>query len=89
MHQPSKGYTDEQIDLIAGLPGPHTEIRETAMFNRRDFLRQPAPRPVSSPSAAVPAAAARPRGHVVVVGGGYGGATAAKYLRMWATAASR
>jgi sulfite dehydrogenase len=25
----------------------------------------------------------RPAGHVVVVGGGYGGATAAKYLRMW------
>ncbi len=29
------------------------------------------------------AGGARPSGHVVVIGGGYGGATAAKYIRMW------
>ncbi len=29
------------------------------------------------------AAGTKPSGHVVVVGGGYGGATTAKYLRMW------
>lgn len=52
------------------------------IFNRRDFLK------------AVSAAAAtgtlcgcvggsKASGHVVIVGGGFGGATAAKYLRMW------
>ena len=29
------------------------------------------------------AASSKRLGHVVVVGGGYGGATAAKYLRLW------
>ena len=41
---------------------------------------------MTSPAAvALPGCAmgSRPRGNVVVVGGGYGGATAAKYLRMW------
>ncbi|HUL92504.1 MAG TPA: NAD(P)/FAD-dependent oxidoreductase [Burkholderiales bacterium] len=33
--------------------------------------------------AAQPSAPPRPGGRVVVIGGGYGGATAAKYLRMW------
>jgi sulfide dehydrogenase [flavocytochrome c] flavoprotein chain len=52
------------------------------MIKRRDFLKA---------SAAVGAMASlygcagtgRASGHVVVVGGGYGGATIAKYLRMW------
>src|SRR3989442_1244790 len=30
-----------------------------------------------------PAAPSRPIGRVIVIGGGFGGATAAKYLRMW------
>jgi sulfide dehydrogenase [flavocytochrome c] flavoprotein chain len=33
--------------------------------------------------AAQPSAPPRPSGRVLVIGGGYGGATAAKYLRMW------
>jgi sulfite dehydrogenase len=36
---------------------------------------------------AQPAAPARPLGRVIVIGGGYGGATAAKYLRMWSQGA--
>ena len=55
------------------------------MTNRRDFLRSAA---LAGSAAAFPglsgcALGSRPDGHVVVVGGGYGGATAAKYLRMW------
>ncbi len=55
------------------------------MHNRRDFLKTAA---LAGGALAAPllggcAMGARPRGHVVVVGGGYGGATAAKYLRMW------
>jgi sulfide dehydrogenase [flavocytochrome c] flavoprotein subunit len=51
-------------------------------FNRRDFLK------VSAAGAALAglagcAGGAKPVGHVVVVGGGYGGATAAKYIRLW------
>lgn len=33
--------------------------------------------------AGVPAMQAKPLGRVVIIGGGYGGATAAKYIRMW------
>ena len=55
------------------------------MTNRRDFLRGAA---LTGAAAALPglsgcALGSRPNGHVVVVGGGYGGATVAKYLRMW------
>jgi sulfite dehydrogenase len=48
-------------------------------FSRRDFLK------FSAASAALAAAgcATPSKARVVVVGGGYGGATAAKYLRMW------
>ena len=38
---------------------------------------------------APPSAAENPIARVVVVGGGYGGATAAKYIRNWDAAASR
>jgi sulfide dehydrogenase [flavocytochrome c] flavoprotein subunit len=53
------------------------------MHNRRDFLKF-----ISAASGAsvltIPSAhaAAKPKARVLVVGGGYGGATAAKYLRM-------
>lgn len=50
-------------------------------FNRRDFLK------MSGAAAAGAlygcAGGTRASGNVVVIGGGYGGATAAKYIRMW------
>jgi len=48
--------------------------------SRRQFLKQLAAGAAAGVS--VPALASAPR--VVVVGGGFGGATAAKYIRMWA-----
>ncbi|MBP7627438.1 MAG: NAD-binding protein, partial [Zoogloea sp.] len=55
------------------------------MLNRRDFLKTAglAAGTLALPSLTGCAMGSRPRGHVVVVGGGYGGATVAKYLRMW------
>src|SRR5574343_969346 len=55
------------------------------MTNRRDFLKRTL---LAGGAAALPglsgcALGTRPAGHVVVVGGGFGGATVAKYLRMW------
>ena len=52
------------------------------IINRRDFLK------ASAGAAAVAGlygctSGSKASGHVVVVGGGYGGATVAKYLRMW------
>jgi sulfide dehydrogenase [flavocytochrome c] flavoprotein chain len=54
-------------------------------FNRRDFLKVTA---AGAASAALAGCATipetrKPIGRVVVIGGGYGGATAAKYIRMW------
>ncbi|MDD2669150.1 MULTISPECIES: FCSD flavin-binding domain-containing protein [Zoogloea] len=55
------------------------------MLTRRDFLKTAtlAGGAVALPGLSGCALGARPRGHVVVVGGGFGGATVAKYLRMW------
>ena len=52
------------------------------LIKRRDFLKVGA---AASAMAALYGCAggAKASGHVVVVGGGYGGATVAKYLRMW------
>ncbi|MCK6395818.1 NAD(P)/FAD-dependent oxidoreductase [Zoogloea sp.] len=55
------------------------------MWNRREFLKGAA---LAGGAVALPglsgcAMGAKARGHVVVVGGGFGGATVAKYLRMW------
>ena len=52
------------------------------IFNRRDFLK--AMGAVTATGALYGCAGGnKASGHVVIVGGGYGGATAAKYLRMW------
>jgi sulfite dehydrogenase len=52
------------------------------IFNRRDFLKA-----ISAAAATGTlygcAGGSKASGHVVIVGGGFGGATAAKYLRMW------
>ncbi|MFT3759116.1 FCSD flavin-binding domain-containing protein [Thauera sp.] len=57
------------------------------MFTRRDFLKTAGIAAAGSTTLAGLSACAtgggKSRGHVVIVGGGYGGATAAKYLRMW------
>ena len=58
------------------------------MINRRDFLKTSALAATAGTTLAgltgcASTPSARSRAHVVVVGGGYGGATAAKYLRMW------
>ena len=50
-------------------------------FERRDFLKFSAS--AAALAAAGCATTGRSRGRVVVVGGGFGGATAAKYLRLW------
>jgi len=55
-------------------------------INRRDFLRISGAATAASlldGCATGPTAPAKPLGRVVVIGGGYGGATAAKYLRLW------
>ncbi len=54
-------------------------------FNRRDFVRfLGAGAAVSlAGCASQPAAPAKAVGRVIIIGGGYGGATAAKYIRMW------
>lgn len=56
------------------------------MLNRRHFLKSAgafAGASAITGFAGLANAASATNGHVVVVGGGYGGATAAKYLRMW------
>ena len=56
------------------------------MFNRRDFLKAAGATGFSAGVVTLGGCASgssKAKGHVVVVGGGYGGATAAKYLRMW------
>ncbi|QEL64163.1 sulfide dehydrogenase, flavoprtein subunit [Oryzomicrobium terrae] len=55
-------------------------------LNRRDFLKAAGAASVAGSTLGLTACAggaSKARGHVVVVGGGYGGATVAKYLRMW------
>jgi sulfide dehydrogenase [flavocytochrome c] flavoprotein subunit len=60
------------------------------MTTRREFLKASgaaAATPFVPACATQPAAPGKSIGRVVVIGGGYGGATAAKYLRMWSDGA--
>lgn len=52
-------------------------------FDRREFLRIGGSAGLLAALYGCGAMGTKSAGHVVVVGGGYGGATAAKYLRMW------
>jgi len=59
-------------------------------FNRREFLKASGATAVGAATTSLlpgcamqPAAPPKPIGRVIVIGGGFGGATAAKYLRMW------
>lgn len=59
-------------------------MSEHLAFNRRDFIKLLGVAGVLSFSNSATAMAKKPpMGRVVVVGGGYAGVTAAKYLRMW------
>ena len=61
-----------------------------ARISRRDFLKSSAAVTAASilPGCETePAAPGKTIGRVVVIGGGYGGATAAKYLRLWSAGA--
>ena len=53
--------------------------------SRRDFLKSSGAAAVASvlPGCASPGPSPKSAGRVVVIGGGYGGATASRYLRMW------
>ncbi len=57
-------------------------------INRRDFLRAAAATGAVAGLSSLAGCATTPgsAGRVVVIGGGFGGATAAKYIRMWAPA---
>lgn len=52
-------------------------------FDRREFLRATGAAGLLAGLYGCGAAGPKASGHVVVIGGGYGGATAAKYLRLW------
>ena len=53
-------------------------------WNRRDWLKWVGTgATVTSLAACATSGTSAPKARVVVVGGGYGGATAAKYLRLW------
>lgn len=51
------------------------------LINRREFLKFAAASSLIAPMSALAMSQSKP--HVVVIGGGYAGATAAKYLRIW------
>ena len=53
------------------------------MQNRRDFLKALGTGAAMASLGACAGRSARAQGRVVVIGGGYGGATAAKYIRLW------
>src|SRR4249920_2284108 len=62
----------------------------TSEFNRRAFLKAigagtaaTAVPAILTACATTPSEPAKPIGRVIVIGGGYGGATCAKYIRMW------
>jgi sulfide dehydrogenase [flavocytochrome c] flavoprotein chain len=59
-------------------------------FSRREFLKTSSAAAAAAffPGCVVqPGAPVKPIGRVIVIGGGFGGATAAKYLRMWSQGA--
>ena len=63
-------------------------------FNRRKFLKASGAAAMGAATSSLfpgcatePEAPSKPLGRVIVIGGGFGGATAAKYLRMWSQGA--
>ena len=96
MHQHAKGYTDEQLELIAAYFASVKPDRRTGSARRllggdhdthqtrihQVDVRHRAVRAAIAGCATTGAGGGA--GRVVVIGAGYGGATAAKYIRMWA-----
>ncbi len=74
MHQIAKGYSDAQIDALAAW----FAAQKRQAMKRRDFLKLAGAVSLAGCASATPSKA-----RVVVIGGGFGGATAAKYIRMW------
>ena len=58
-------------------------MQTQARFSRRDLIKLAASGAAVTSLAGCASMSGPPLGRVVVVGGGYGGATAAKYLRLW------
>jgi NADPH-dependent 2,4-dienoyl-CoA reductase/sulfur reductase-like enzyme len=58
-------------------------VRPRVTFSRRDLIKLAASGAAITSLAGCASMSGPPLGRVVVVGGGYGGATAAKYLRLW------
>ncbi len=85
MPQLAKGYSDARIEQLAAYFAAQPKGRAV---KRRSLLQ------AAVASAALAGCATRPaslpeRTRVLVVGGGYGGATAAKYLRLFLASAAR
>ncbi len=74
---------------------PHEPFTDQHLLNRRDFIKTLSlgscglmatgliAASLLSPQNAMAHASKPPLGHVVIIGGGYAGTTAAKYIRMW------
>jgi len=80
MPQLMKGYTDEQLQIIASVLGKNNE---DANMNRRLFLGQSsALLSLMIGGQTLARASDLISAEIVVVGAGYGGATTAKYIRL-------
>jgi len=93
MHQHAKGYTDAELERLASyfFHAPQNN-EETTMtpINRRHLLAAAGGSALALALAgcATPAPQAKAR-VVAVVGAGFGGATAAKYIRLWGLPTSK
>jgi NADPH-dependent 2,4-dienoyl-CoA reductase/sulfur reductase-like enzyme len=83
MHQIAKGYSDARSPLADTSRSCRARRNAMERFSiPAGVSSKAAPRASRSGSPDAPAMAPRAKARVVVVGGGYGGATAAKYIRM-------
>ena len=78
MDRIAKGFTDEEIRAIATWVSQHVEVAMGAMLSRRDFLGG-----ALAASAALMARPSHAQGltRVIVIGGGFAGATCARELK--------
>ena len=88
MQQLAKGYSDEQLRLIAAwfAAAACRQVRagvDDTLRHRRRLLGAGAALAATAFAGCAGTSRAAPPGRVAVVGGGYGGATAARYLKLW------